>query len=110
MIRVAVLHGGGYVGRELIRLILQHPHAVLTGVTSRTYAGNPLHTAHPALRGQQNLHFTDVSEFDASEVDLIFVAAEHGKGAFRVKTLLETFSRARWQCACLQSVRASTFT
>jgi len=90
MIRVAVLHGGGYVGRELIRLILQHPHALLTGVTSRTYAGSPLHTAHPALRGQQNLHFTDVSEFDASEVDLIFVAAEHGKGAFRVKSLLES--------------------
>ena len=29
MIRTAVLHGSGYVGRELIRLILQHPHASL---------------------------------------------------------------------------------
>ncbi len=88
MIRVAVLHGSGYVGRELIRLILQHPHAVLSSVTSRTYADRPLHSAHPVLRGHQGIQFTAVSEFDASDVDVIFVAAEHGKSAASIKTVI----------------------
>jgi len=89
MIRTAVLHGSGYVGRELIRLILRHPHVSLTSVTSRTYANAPLYIAHPALRGQQNIQFTSATEFDPSGIDLIFVAAEHGKGAASVKTLIE---------------------
>ncbi|MCY4001681.1 MAG: N-acetyl-gamma-glutamyl-phosphate reductase [Bacteroidetes bacterium] len=89
MIRTAVLHGSGYVGRELIRLILQHPNALLMCTTSRTYANAPLHCAHPALRGQQNLRFSGVDQFDASDVDLVFVAAEHGKGAIAIKTLLD---------------------
>ncbi len=89
MIRTAVLHGSGYVGRELIRLILQHPHASLACVTSRTYAGKPLHVAHPALRGQQQIQFTATTEFDASGIDVVFVAAEHGKGAASVRALID---------------------
>lgn len=89
MIRTAVLHGSGYVGRELIRLILQHPHASLACVTSRTYAGKPLHVAHPALRGQQQIQFTAATEFDASDIDVVFVAAEHGKGAASVRALID---------------------
>ncbi len=89
MIQAAILHGSGYVGRELIRLILQHPHASLACVTSRTYAGNPLNVAHPALRGQQQIQFTATTEFDASGIDVVFVAAEHGKGAASVKALID---------------------
>ncbi len=89
MIRTAILHGSGYVGRELIRLTLQHPQASLTSVTSRTYAGKSLDIAHPALRGQPQIQFSDVSEFDHSDIDVIFVAAEHGKGAASIKALLD---------------------
>ena len=88
MIRAAILHGGGYVGRELIHLLLKHPHASLSCVTSRTYAGAPLDTPHPALRGQHNLHFTDPAELDHTTFDVVFVAAEHGIGAASVKSLL----------------------
>lgn len=90
MIRTAILHGSGYVGRELIRLVLQHPQASLSCVTSRTYAGKPLHLAHPRLRGQQKIEFTAVSDVDSSAVDLIFVAAEHGKAAASIKALIES--------------------
>ena len=89
MIRTAILHGSGYVGRELIRLLLQHPHTSIACVTSRTYAGTPLHTAHPALRGEHSIPFTEVSAFDSTGVDIVFVAAEHGKGAASIKALLE---------------------
>jgi len=49
--RIAILHGAGYVGGELIRLLLAHPYCKLEAVTSRTFAGRPLWHAHPALRG-----------------------------------------------------------
>ncbi len=90
MIQTAILHGSGYVGRELIQLILQHPHASLASVTSRTYSGEPLHIAHPGLRGQNNLRFMATSEFESTEIDVVFIAAEHGKGAASVKALLDT--------------------
>ncbi|MCY4158321.1 MAG: N-acetyl-gamma-glutamyl-phosphate reductase [Bacteroidetes bacterium] len=89
MIQTAVLHGSGYVGRELIRLLLQHPKASLNSVTSRTYSNSPLYVAHPSLRDQQNIQFTSVTEFEFSGIDVIFVAAEHGKGAASVRTLIE---------------------
>ena len=89
MIRAAILHGGGYVGRELIHLLLKHSRVSLSCVTSRTYAGAPLDTPHPALRGQYNLHFIDPTELDCTTFDIVFVAAEHGKGAASVKALLD---------------------
>ena len=89
MIHTAILHGGGYVGRELINLVLQHPKVSLVCVTSRTYANTPLHTAHPGLRGQNTVLFTSDMDFDFSGIDVIFVAAEHGKGAASVKALLD---------------------
>ena len=89
MIRAAILHGGGYVGRELIHLLLNHPRVSLSCVTSRTYAGAPLDTPHPALRGQHNLLFIDPTELDCTTFDIVFVAAEHGKGAASVKALLD---------------------
>ena len=44
-IRTAILHGAGYVGRELIRLVSVHPLLDLSVVTSRSHAGEPIHVA-----------------------------------------------------------------
>ncbi len=88
MKRISILHGGGYVGRELIRLVLQHPLAMLEHVTSRTYADQPLHVAHPMLRGHSNLLFTDPDSLDLSNVDAALVAAEHRRGALTVAELV----------------------
>ena len=37
--RVAIVGASGYAGEELLRILLRHPAAELTGVTSRQYAG-----------------------------------------------------------------------
>ncbi len=87
--RIALLHGAGYVGGELIRLLLAHPHCRLTAVTSRTFAGRPLWHAHPALRGQTDLTFVAEDELTLSELDAVLIAAEHGQGARTVQRLLE---------------------
>lgn len=87
--RTAVLHGAGYVGGELIRLLLHHPHADLRAATSRTFAGEPLWKAHPALRGETELTFTAGDEMVVDDLDVVFVAAEHGQGAAESVRLLE---------------------
>ena len=56
--------GSGYIGGELIRLLLGHPEVQLTAVTSGRLAGRPVDTAHPNLRGLTTLagrrtHFQD---------------------------------------------------
>ncbi len=87
--RIALLHGAGYAGRELIRLLLGHPQATLAAVTSRTFAGQPLWTAHPSLRGQTDLDFTAPDALDVSTLDAVLIAAEHGKGVKTVLSLLD---------------------
>ncbi|MCS7083220.1 MAG: N-acetyl-gamma-glutamyl-phosphate reductase [Bacteroidetes bacterium] len=88
MKRVALLHGSGYAGRELIRLLLGHPRVQLVAVTSRHYAGSPLWAAHPELRGLSELRFVERLDLNGSP-DAVFVAAEHGKGAETVRELLQ---------------------
>lgn len=87
-VRAAVLHGAGYVGGELIRLLLGHPHAEIESVTSRSFAGQPVHSAHPALRGVTDLTFS--SPDDLGGFDAAFVCAEHGQGAAAVTALRES--------------------
>ncbi len=87
--KVAILHGAGYAGGELIRLLLQHPHFELVAVTSRSFAGKPLAAAHPKLRGLTTLEFTTNDALDYSQVDALFIAAEHGQSAAISKQLLE---------------------
>ena len=57
-LRVAILHGAGYAGGELVRLLLGHPNAQTVAVTSRSQAGKPVWTTHPALRGVRSEEHT----------------------------------------------------
>ncbi len=83
----ALLHGAGYAGGELLRLLLAHPRVTVTAVTSRTLAGQPVHAAHPALRGVTDLAFVAPDAVDASALDVAFVCAEHRQGAAAVDAL-----------------------
>ena len=85
---VAILHGAGYAGGELIKLLLQHPIFHLKAVTSRSFAGEPVWKSHLALRDQTDLHFSTNEELDPNDFAAIFITAEHGRGAALVASLL----------------------
>ncbi len=73
--RVGVLGASGFVGGELLRLLLRHPSVEVTIISSREYAGEFVHRAHPHLRGVSSLQFTpyDLEKVvDAS--DLVFAS------------------------------------
>ena len=60
MVRVAVAGASGYMGAELLRLLLVHPRVSVSGVTSDRLAGEPLARAYPHLRGLCDLRFHDL--------------------------------------------------
>lgn len=86
---VALLHGAGYVGGALIRLLTRHPDVALRAVTSRTFAGQPIWKTHPDLRGQTDLTFTDPDALDLSGVEALLVASEHRQSAHEIPALLD---------------------
>src|SRR5690606_8888603 len=79
----------GYVGGELIRLLINHPGVAVELVTSRAFAEKPVWHAHPALRNQTELSFSPADHEDFSGIDVVLIAAEHGKGVLAVQQLLE---------------------
>jgi [amino group carrier protein]-6-phospho-L-2-aminoadipate/5-phospho-L-glutamate reductase len=80
MVRVGILAASGYIGGELLRLLLQHPGVEVTVATSRKSAGEYVFRVHPNLRGVTELQF---SPNDASKViansDVVFAALPHGE-------------------------------
>ena len=77
-IRVAVAGASGYMGAELLRLLLVHPHVSLVGVTSERLAGQPLAKVYPHLRGLADLTFHELDpEWFASVCDVAFLALPH---------------------------------
>jgi N-acetyl-gamma-glutamyl-phosphate reductase len=77
-VRVAVAGASGYLGAELLRLLLVHPRVTLTGVTSERLAGEPLGRLYGHLRGLTDLAFHDLDpEWLADVADVTFLALPH---------------------------------
>lgn len=89
-VKIGVVGATGYVGGELLRLLLNHPMAELKAATSRAYAGKYIFKLHPNLRGRTDLKFTPPNlEAIASECDLAFTATPHGAAMDYIPSLLE---------------------
>jgi N-acetyl-gamma-glutamyl-phosphate/LysW-gamma-L-alpha-aminoadipyl-6-phosphate reductase len=79
MLRVSIVGASGYVGGELLRLLLWHPGAELAQATSGRNAGRYLHQVHPNLRGRSSLQFVHPEKLEPC--DLLFLALPHGEAA-----------------------------
>jgi N-acetyl-gamma-glutamyl-phosphate reductase len=80
--KVAVLGASGYTGEELVRLLLRHPGAELTAVTSRQSAGKTLAEVFPRASSYsvaKTLRFSEPApEKLAAAADVAFLALPHG--------------------------------
>ena len=83
--KVAIVGASGYSGEELVRLLLNHPHAELVAVTSRQNAGQPLAQVFPKFASHpksKTLRFVDPNaELLAQQADVVFLALPHGVAA-----------------------------
>lgn len=81
-LNVSIVGASGYVGGELLRLLLDHPHVTVQQVTSERNAGSFVHFTHPNLRGRTKLQF--VSADDLDPCDLLFLGLPHGGAMERI--------------------------
>src|SRR5574341_1011644 len=92
-VRAIVAGATGYSGRELIRLLLDHPQIELIGAfASRSGEATPLASIHPQLTGltQLNCQPFDEAAIAKLDLDLIFLATPNEFSHEVVPALLET--------------------
>jgi N-acetyl-gamma-glutamyl-phosphate/LysW-gamma-L-alpha-aminoadipyl-6-phosphate reductase len=90
MLKIGIVGGSGYVGGELLRLLLLHSHVEVTLVTSRQIVGEYVFNVHPNLRGLTQLKFVplDLAELQKN-CDIVFTATPHGGAVNLVPQLLD---------------------
>src|SRR6185503_19187126 len=90
---VAVIGASGYSGEELARLLLLHPNAELTAITSRQYAGQTLAQVFPKFAHHpraKELRFSEPNaEVLAKQAQVVFLALPHGVAAEYAVPLLQ---------------------
>lgn len=91
MVRIAILGATGYSAVELIKLLLRHPEAEITTVTSRQEGNPPLATVHPSLTGRTELRLEDLGPVAvAGRAECVFSCLPHGVTASLVPQILAT--------------------
>ena len=85
MADVSIIGGSGYVGGELLRLLIDHPGVTVNQVTSERNAGKFVRALHPNLRKKSDLKF--VSAEQLAPCDVLFVALPHGVAMGRMAEL-----------------------
>ncbi|HDM45152.1 MAG TPA: N-acetyl-gamma-glutamyl-phosphate reductase [Candidatus Bathyarchaeota archaeon] len=87
---VGVIGASGYVGGELLRILLSHPKVEVVAATSNRFKGRYVHQVHPNLRGLANLRFLPHESNEVTEkCDLLFIATPHGVSSGIVPKYLE---------------------
>jgi len=74
-IKIGIIGGAGYTGGELIRLLVNHPHAEIVFINSKSNAGNNVSKVHQDLAGETDLQFSD--DFH-DNIDVLFLCVGHG--------------------------------
>ncbi len=88
--KVGIIGASGYVGGELLRILLQHPMVNISFATSRQYAGEYIFRLHPNLKGLTQMRFSDGDPVSlASKVDIVFLALPHGVSMKIVPRIVE---------------------
>jgi N-acetyl-gamma-glutamyl-phosphate/LysW-gamma-L-alpha-aminoadipyl-6-phosphate reductase len=83
--RVSIVGGSGYVGGELLRLLLFHPEVELAQVTSESHVSEPVYRLHPNLRGATALKFSSAVALEPC--DTLFCCLPHGEAMGRIAEL-----------------------
>ncbi len=93
MLKVGIVGGTGYTGAELLRILVDHPDAEVTMITSRGEAGLAVDELFPSLRGRLDLRFTEPDTEKLGACDVVFFATPHNVAMNTVPDLLKTGTR-----------------
>jgi N-acetyl-gamma-glutamyl-phosphate reductase len=94
MIRVGILGATGYTALELIKILLRHPEARITVLTSRQEGSPHVASVHPQLAGRLDLSLSDLAAAAVAErADCVFSCLPHCASAAVTPRLLEGKAR-----------------
>ena len=82
-LRAAIIGASGYVGGEILRLLLGHPQVEVAQATSESHVGKYVYSLHPNLRSRTGLTFSRAA--DVAPCDLLFLALPHGEAMQRIE-------------------------
>ena len=80
-ISVAVVGASGYVGGELLRTLLAHPHVTIGAMTAASSAGTALGEHHPHLMPLADRVVQPTAPAELAGHDVVFLALPHGESA-----------------------------
>jgi len=88
--KVGVIGASGYVGGEMLRLLVSHPKVEIAMVTSRQYVGEYVSRIQPSLKGFIDSTFSEL-DYDklSDKCDIVFTAVPHGTATEIVKALYD---------------------
>ncbi|MCX5711357.1 MAG: N-acetyl-gamma-glutamyl-phosphate reductase [Candidatus Omnitrophica bacterium] len=94
MINVGIIGATGYVGEELVGLLLKHPQVKLTNISSRSSSGELFYDLSPRFKGTITLTCDkpDIKKICAKS-DLVFLALPHTASMDFVPQLLKAGKR-----------------
>ncbi|HWE28118.1 MAG TPA: N-acetyl-gamma-glutamyl-phosphate reductase, partial [Polyangia bacterium] len=86
---VAVIGASGYVGSELVRLLVRHPNVDLRGLYAHRHAGHEVAKDFPQFAGivQAKYELFDAADVASSGCEVAFLALPHGESARAAKEL-----------------------
>ena len=99
MIKAGIIGGTGYTGVELLRLLIQHPGAEVTTISSRSEKGKNVADVFPSLRGYADLQFCDPDEAGLERCDVVFSATPNGVAMTHARALMDKGVRLIEKCA-----------
>jgi N-acetyl-gamma-glutamyl-phosphate reductase len=89
MIRIGILGATGYTALELIKLLLRHPEAEITVLTTRQEERPHVGEVHPQLMGRLDLPLENFSPREVAErAECVFCCLPHGAAARATPELL----------------------
>lgn len=88
IIKAAIVGVSGYSGRELLRLLLDHPNAEVVYVSAKTTTG-PVSDMWPEFAGQTDLVCEPYEAGKAAQADIVFLATPHTVSMRLAPDLLE---------------------
>jgi len=90
LVRVGIFGGSGYVGGELLRVLLGHDEVEIAFVSSKRFNGKAIHKVHPHLRGLRDLDFSSPNIKEAAGMaEVFFLSLPHTSSAPLAASLID---------------------
>ena len=78
-INVAVVGATGYIGIELIKLLIKHPKVKIKNICARSSIGKSMHDYDSFLKKKSLPKITNLSSINFNDIDLLFTALPNGE-------------------------------